>query len=290
MDSKRYEAFVAAVETGSMSGAAKQLDYTPSGIIRLINALEGELGFPVLARTTTGVTPTREGARMLPIFKEMTRLDEKAEQTSARIRGLSEGTLTLGALSSLATFWLPPIIKEYQQRFPEVHVNIIGGSNAHQLDLLEQRRIDCALCHKSEGSHDWTPLGRQETVAWVHKSSPLTRNPEVLVAELDGLPFIMTNPDDDSLYQELFYSKGLEPDIRFTTSGWFSTYSLVAQNLGASLCCGGVASKFGGEVVALPLSPRRFMEFGIATLGEPSPALEEFLNIAQQFEGVWPTV
>ena len=41
VDIKRCEAFVAAVDNGSMSGAAKQLGYTPSGIIRLINALEG---------------------------------------------------------------------------------------------------------------------------------------------------------------------------------------------------------------------------------------------------------
>ena len=102
MDAKRYTAFVSAVETKSLSGAGKELGYTPSGIIRLINALEDELGFPLLIRSSTGVEPTAEGRRMLPIFQQMVKLNEKAQQTSARIRGLAEGTLTIGALDSAA--------------------------------------------------------------------------------------------------------------------------------------------------------------------------------------------
>lgn len=288
VDIKRCEAFVAAVDNGSMSGAAKQLGYTPSGIIRLINALEGELGFPVVARRSTGVELTPEGARMLPLFREMMRIDDQAHQTSARIRGLAEGELTIGSLSTLSSYWLPAVLREYRRRFPNVKVNVVGGSNAQQRELLDQSRIDCCLCHGPLEHYEWIGLGRQQIMVWARRGTALTRHSEVLLVELDGVPFVMTNPDDDSLFQDLMYAKGIEPDIRFTTSGWRTTYSMVEAGLGVSLCADGIAEELAGGVVALPLSPQRYLEFGIALPPVTSPAVEEFVTIAQQFKGRWP--
>ena len=292
MDIRRYEAFVIAATSGTMSAAAKKLGYTPSGIIRLINALEDEVGFPVLARSSTGVSPTLEGQRLLPIYEQIIELEKQAQHASERIRGLSEGTLTIGVLASLASFWLPAVLQDYQKLYPEVHVNVVGGSNARQFELLADHSVDCCLCH--EGSRrsgvDWMPLGRQEVVVWLHKSSPLTRHDAVLLAELDGKPFIATNPDDGSLFEDLMFSRGIEPDFRYSTNGWDATYAMVSAGLGCSLCGGGVAELQHGDVVARPLSPRRFLEFGIATLpgNGLSPALEEFINIARRYKDIWP--
>ena len=96
MDVKRCAAVVAAAECGTMSAAAKKLGYTPSGIIRLVDSLEEELGFSVLVRKTTGVELTPEGRRMLPLFEQITAADEQVRQTAARIRGMSEGAIVIG--------------------------------------------------------------------------------------------------------------------------------------------------------------------------------------------------
>ena len=125
-------------------------------------------------------------------------------------------------------------------------------------------------------------------MVWARRGTALTRHSEVLLVELDGVPFVMTNPDDDSLFQDLMYAKGIEPDMRFTTSGWRTTYSMVEAGLGVSLCADGIAEELAGGVVALPLSPQRYLEFGIALPPVTSPAVEEFVAIAQQFKGRWP--
>ena len=292
MDIRRYEAFVSAARNGTMSAAAKQLGYTPSGIIRLINALEDEVGFPVLVRSSTGVEPTLEGQRLLPIYERIIELEEQAQHASERIRGLSEGTLTVGSLASLASFWLPAVLQDYMALYPEVHVNVVGGSNARQFELLADHRIDCCLCHEGarRSGVDWVPLGRHEVVVWLHKSSPLTKHDSVLVAELDGKPFIATNPDDGSLFDDLMLSRGIEPDFRYSTSGWDATYAMVAAGLGCSVCGDGIAELQGGDVVAKSFSPRRYLEFGIATLpgNGLSPALEEFIAIAKRYKDIWP--
>lgn len=290
MDTKRYTAFVAAVETKSLSGAGKELGYTPSGIIRLINALEADLGFPLLVRSSTGVEPTAEGERMLPIFKEMVKLNVQAKQTSARIRGLAEGTLTIGALDSLAALWLPPVISEYQRKFPAVKVNIVEGSDTHLAQMLEQHAIDVCLFHGDHSKLRWTPLGKQELVVWAPKGSPLLKHQSLLLAELDGQPFIRIHPEDNDTFDKLFFQKGLEPDVRYTASSCQTAYFMVNNGLGFTLYCNGIAETWNGDVEVRPLSPNRYVEFGAATLDTPGtpPAVEEFIRIAKEFEGTWP--
>ena len=149
MDINRYEAFVAAVDTASMSGAAKQLGYTPSGIIRLINSLEGELGFPVLVRNSTGVSPTPEGKKLLPLFRKMLATNAQMQQTSARIRGLAEGNLTIGALFSVASTWLPKgdplskhaalLLAEFDGK-PYIRIHPEGETFAEK--LMRQRYVE----------------------------------------------------------------------------------------------------------------------------------------------------
>ena len=59
MDTEKCRALLAVLEAGSLSAAAEKLDYTPSGLSRMMAALEQELGFPLLSRSHNGVQPTR---------------------------------------------------------------------------------------------------------------------------------------------------------------------------------------------------------------------------------------
>lgn len=54
MDTEKCRALLAVLEAGSLSAAAEKLDYTPSGLSRMMAALEQELGFPLLSRSHSG--------------------------------------------------------------------------------------------------------------------------------------------------------------------------------------------------------------------------------------------
>ncbi len=59
MDTARYKAFLTAVETGSFAAAAKQMDYTVSGVSQLVAALEKECVFPCCSAAATA-SPCRQ--------------------------------------------------------------------------------------------------------------------------------------------------------------------------------------------------------------------------------------
>ena len=73
MNIRKIEAFVRAVELGSLSKAAEELGYTQSGISHMMQSLEDEVGFPLMVRTSTGIQPNREGELLLPVIRQLLR-------------------------------------------------------------------------------------------------------------------------------------------------------------------------------------------------------------------------
>ena len=115
MNIRKYEAYVRAVELGSLSKAAEELGYTQSGISHMMQSLEDEVGFPLMVRTSSGIVPNHEGEMLLPIIRQLLNTSEALEQYIAKIKGADTGRIRIAAYSSVATNWLPGIIRDFQK-------------------------------------------------------------------------------------------------------------------------------------------------------------------------------
>lgn len=118
MDTSRYRAFVQASDQGSLSKAARTLNYTPSGVSRLITALERDLGFSVLERNPHGVQPTSEGSRILPAARAVVQEEERLLQVSSEIKGLAIGQVTIGSYPSVAALGYRASLKCFTNDIP----------------------------------------------------------------------------------------------------------------------------------------------------------------------------
>lgn len=98
MDTEKCRALLAVLEAGSLSAAAEKLDYTPSGLSRMMAALEQELGFPLLSRSHSGVQPTRACRTLLPTLRELTHWSGLLDAQAAEIRGVETGTIAVGCV------------------------------------------------------------------------------------------------------------------------------------------------------------------------------------------------
>ena len=103
MDTEKYRTLICAIDTGSLTAAAEKLGYTPSGISRSVLAVEEEFGFPLLVRAKSGVTPTTDCEKLLPIIRNLLRIEEQLKQTADRICSLETWSMhgfgeTLGSL------------------------------------------------------------------------------------------------------------------------------------------------------------------------------------------------
>ncbi len=285
MDMTKCRAFVQCVDSGGFTVAAEKLGYTQSGITRMVQALEEELGCALLVRNRQGTRPTAEGKRLLPLLRELCRVNEKVTQLSAEIRGLSVGEVTVGTYFSIAACWLPSIIKDFEMSYPNIRINIVEATNMELAERLKKRTLDCCFMSWSKDLKcDWLPLRNDRMVAWLPADHPLAEGESFPIGQADGAPFIIYVPDRDTDLDRLIAEGKFRPNIRYTTLDSCTAYAMVEAGLGISINDELSTGRMKGRVVSLPLEPPEYISLGIAALSmhELSPAAKKFIDCARQ--------
>jgi DNA-binding transcriptional LysR family regulator len=136
------ETFVRVVETGSFSGAARQLRVGQPAVSKSVAQLEDYLGVKLLARSTRGLTPTEAGLGYLERARRA--LEEAAEaEIAARGAGAGlKGRLRISAAVTFARIHLIPLLPKFLARNPDLDLEVILDDR--QVDLV-QEGIDAAL-------------------------------------------------------------------------------------------------------------------------------------------------
>jgi DNA-binding transcriptional LysR family regulator len=136
------ETFVRVVETGSFSGAARQLRVGQPAVSKSVAQLEEYLGVKLLTRSTRGFTPTEAGLGYLDRARRA--LEEAAEaELAARGAGAGlKGRLRICAAVTFARIHLIPLLPKFLAQNPDLDLEIILDDR--QIDLV-QEGIDVAL-------------------------------------------------------------------------------------------------------------------------------------------------
>ena len=293
MDIKKYEVLLAAIDKGSLVRECEELGYTQSGLTHMMNSLEKEIGFPLLQRTNRGVRLTEEGREVLPLIREIVRLNENLEQKYSRIKGVETGRVRIGTYPTIACAWLPGIIKRLNTDHPGIKVEVLEENSVRRLQqLLKDGQID--LCYASRQEMmpgEWKPLGRDPYFALLPKDHPAAAGEKVDARELMGSTFFMCKSVD-----------GMDPDIdRFFTGNDIpitSTYTcnsdntivyMVEQGLGVSILPKlflDIAMPEGGtdRIAVKPLTQEAYRELGVAvrSFRELSPAMDVILRVTEE--------
>ena len=113
-------AFVAVADLQGFAPAARKLGLSPSGVTRLIAALEERLGARLLQRTTRKVALTDAGARYLERARRILADVEEAESSAEGERTRPIGRLVVSAPIGFGRLHVSPVMSQYLARYPEV--------------------------------------------------------------------------------------------------------------------------------------------------------------------------
>jgi DNA-binding transcriptional LysR family regulator len=114
------QAFVAVADLRGFAPAARKLGLSPSGVTRLIAALEEHLGARLLQRTTRSVALTDVGSRYLERARRILADVEEAEGSAQDERTRPGGRLVVTAPVGFGRLHVSPVMSEYLKRYPEV--------------------------------------------------------------------------------------------------------------------------------------------------------------------------
>lgn len=187
------EAFVAVVETGSISGASARLNLTQPGITRRIQNLEDRLGTALLDRQTKPLRPTSSGREA---YEQGRRVLRSLEDLKASLspQGDVRGEFRLGIMPYLSDAALALPLDRLRQEFPQLTLRITSGWSPRLVEQVSRSELDAAaLCladnvDPPEGlvGHD---LGTQEVLL---VAAPELGVPTVAgLADLARFPWVM---------------------------------------------------------------------------------------------------
>lgn len=226
MDVNKYILFVRAAQTGNLSNAAAQLNYSQSAASHMIASMEEELGIKLLYRGRNGVSLTEEGERIYPIAKELVEKEDAIRMLAGEEK-IHHGKIRIGVITSVAVKWMPQIILEFRALYPYVEIQMNDAIHYEIMkDWFSKDVIDCAFTAESEKKDNAIPLVEDPYYVIMPKQHPLCAYEEITPLLLKGETFII--PSEGTSYSVgkiLRQAKGkiMEP------SGFLSDQATIAM-------------------------------------------------------------
>ena len=265
MDTKKLEALAAAVHQGSFTRAAELLGYTQSGLTHMMNALEKELGFPVLIRDRSGVRLTAEGERIFPLVQECLAAAETLEREAALLSSGREESIRVAAYASVAIHWLPEVVQQFRSDYPDVSVHLQMGEVEEIYRWLRQGKVDMCFASRQEGTDvQWFHLKDDPLLVILPPDYDPAGMTAIPMSFFDGREMLMPSPGLYLDTMRVMNRHGVTPVVRQTQVSDSAIISMVEHGLGFSVLSELVLRGRKSEVLALPMDPPAVRELGIA--------------------------
>ncbi|MFT3688718.1 LysR family transcriptional regulator [Paenirhodobacter sp.] len=284
--------FVAAAESGTVSGAALSLSISQSAVTEAIRDLEADLGVVLFNRHPRGLEITQKGHQFLRHAQGILAGVADARQAVASDSERLGGRLQVGVTSLVAGYVLSDILARFRRANPGVEVTALEENGDHLEHLLIGGELDVAVMVTSALRDRMALQAEILEVSpyqlWLPNGHPLAAAPSVSIGDLAGEPMIMLSLDEiEEATRTLLAAFGARPRVAFRTRSVEAVRSLVATGAGIALLPELVYRRWsleGDRIVSRDVSATLpVVQVGVVwRRGAPlAPPARDFIRIAQ---------
>jgi DNA-binding transcriptional LysR family regulator len=287
MELRELKTFQKVATLLSFNRAAEVLHYAQSTVSAQIKTLEDELGVPLFDRLGKQIVLTDAGEKLLKYSRRLLAIHE---ETYAEVKGQTElrGSLTIRIPQTIATYYLPPVLRKFQGRCPKVRFEFISCTVPTLAQELSAGTIDLAFLMTESvhsASFQTERLGFESLVLVTYPENPLAKKSSLSLADLRGQALLYPKTDCD--YPLKFRRMLSDEKIELSTLLEFNSVEAVKQcvmaGMGISLMPEIAVRREveSGELAILPLSEEPF-EVAVFMIWHKdkwlSPTLDAFLE------------
>ena len=206
----------------NLTDVSESLHTSQPGVSRQIRELEEEVGVDIFVRSgkrLIGLTPP--GELILPLVEQILQAADNIRQAGAEYAGATTGVLSIAATHSQARYALPPVIKEFRARYPEVVLHLHQGSPKQVSEMLLEGEADIGVA--TEAVADYPGLVNLPCYRWTHSiivppHHPLANTVAPTLSQLAAYPIITYGHGytGRAHIDEAFARAGITPDIVMT--------------------------------------------------------------------------
>ena len=129
----------------SFTKAAQNLYISQPSLSARIKKIEEIIGEPLFDRSTTPLQLTEVGKVYIEAAEEITQIEQRVENYINDLAGLKTGNLAVGASTLFAAYMVPSLITQFNQKFPDVHIQLIEGNTAELEEMLGSNALDFVI-------------------------------------------------------------------------------------------------------------------------------------------------
>jgi len=239
MELHQLRYFTAVADTGSFSRAAERCHVSQPSLSQQILKLESELGGRLFDRLGRSIRLTELGHVFLPRARSVLHeLAAARDEVTERLERES-GPVVVGAIPTVAPYWLPPRLAVFSRKFPKIHLTMAEEITHVLLDRLRAGSVDLAILALPVRGHefDTQPLFTERLFAALPKNHKLARRPSMQLADLHRDPFLFLR--DGHCFRDAAVAAcdraRLDPRVVFESGHLSSLLAMVGAGMGVSL-------------------------------------------------------
>ena len=260
MDVRQLRSFVAVAEELNFSRAASRLNISQPSLSQQIRVLEATVKVPLLWRTSRQVELTAAGATFLQDARLTLRQMDAAVGAAKVQAALAATNLRLGFVDSAIYGVLPPLIRAYRDRYPDVHLSLREMTSVQQIDALNAGLLDIGVLYpeKTAPGLAFKQLRRERILLAMPKGHPLAKRTAVPLRLLDGEALVaferQVAPTLYDRVDKMLASASAKPRIVQHATELHTVLGMVAAGLGIAFIPSSLKRWAGVDVEYRPLS------------------------------------
>lgn len=274
MNIQKYMAFVKAVEYGSFTRAAEALGYTQSAISRMIHDLESEWGIILFERGRSGTSLTSDGLKLLPQLKRICNEHEILMMQVEDLHDVQSGIIRIGTFSSVATHWIPNMLKIFKEDYPNIDFELLLGDYTEIENWIIEGRVDFGFLRLPiKADIETIFLEQDRLLVVIPEDHPLAEYDKFPISELLNSSFILLEKGAKADISEIFEKHQISPQISFTTWDDYAIMSMVENGLGVSILPELILHRIPYRIITKELDVPAYRNIGIAMRSQESLSL-----------------
>jgi len=262
MELRHLRYFVAVAEEENVSRAALKLHVSQPGISRQIRDLEDEIGFQLFERSAKSLRLTTAGKAFLTEARSVLQHADDAVKKARAAIGSTHGEIHVGSAPSLTVPILPPTLRAFQEKFPNVRVALHDLSTEEMLAQLHNGKLQVALMVRLARNImrglDFVELARYPMRVAVARKHALAQSKTLTLEQVAREPLIAYQradyPEYHTMLDKLFATVGRKPRIAEEHDGVSGIVLAVESGGGFAFVPSCIECMVGQRLKLIPLS------------------------------------
>lgn len=237
MDIRQLRYFVAIVEEGTISAAARKLHISQPPLSQQMSLLENEFNVTLFQRGARQITLTEPGTMLYRYATKILELEDAATDEMRSLSSGRKGTIRIGFVSSCDSSALYSNLRRFHEENPDVHFKVRDGNTYELLDLLGRGTIELALIRTPFLDNDLDVVHLQTAIIHaVGTTTAMQQLPDraLTVKDLAGVPLIVYKRWE-KIIRSAFDKENTRPNIFCVCDDSRTCLAWAASDLGIAL-------------------------------------------------------